>query len=515
MLIKARHLVLCLILGVFGYALLPPKDVQQKEEAKEAHRTSAKYRIRFAPGGYMPGRRPQDVGQKLKGLAEVAAEYEKLHPDTDIEFVEVPGSREWLVTQLLGNQAPDVININVEDVWQDVQKGWYVPLDRYLEAPNPFVKEGPGSRQWWDMFKYQAITRGKAAPDGKMYCVTLDMIETGIYYNKDIFRKVGVQPPKDWAEFLSIQQKLQSAGYVPMLVGQGELADWGVDLMFYQMYRGIRDAIDLKSDPLRAGYQKGYLDWDEIAFLNEKGFFTRSDPRWLSTFQLLKDWRKYFVKDLGSTNLEQSFIQQKGAMYWSSSFTVNKLKGDPNLGFDWGVFYLPPITTDSNPYAGGFDQCVIGGAATQFSVTNSAFNDTGDPASSEKLKRVVGFLQFLCLPRNCDRVVNELTALLPNIKGVAPKPELEVFDRILQRDYTMTKWFFTFDLRFNEIWTRMLFLYLQGGISEAEFFDWMEKDVRSACETIVRRKGLDLSKFEPAWQANQPKLTGVEGLPHP
>jgi len=31
-------------------------------------------------------------------------------------------SREWLVTQLSSGAAPDVIQINVEDVWQDIQK---------------------------------------------------------------------------------------------------------------------------------------------------------------------------------------------------------------------------------------------------------------------------------------------------------------------------------------------------------------------------------------------------------
>jgi len=65
--------------------------------------------------------------------------------------------------------------VNVEDVWVDVQKNWYVPLDQFLEAPNPFIAEKgdpsqPGAKQWWDMFKYQAISRGKAAPDRLNYC---------------------------------------------------------------------------------------------------------------------------------------------------------------------------------------------------------------------------------------------------------------------------------------------------------------------------------------------------------
>jgi raffinose/stachyose/melibiose transport system substrate-binding protein len=515
-LIKFRHIFLSVVLVLFGWALIPPKTEEAAEEAADAiERVEAKYVIRVAPGVYMPGRRPQDVGEKLRALLDVAREFEKLHPDTKIQFVEVPQSREYLVTQLMGEQAPEIMNINVEDVWQDVQKGWYVPLDGYLEQPNPFVESdaAPGSREWWDMFRYQAITRGKAAPDGKMYCITLDMIETGVFYNKDIFRKVGVEPPRDWSEFMRIQERLKQAGYMPMLVDQGALADWGVDLVFDQYYRSIRPALDLKGDPRRDTYQKGYLDWDEVAFLNGKGFFTKEDPRFREVFRTLKDWRQHFPKDIGSVSMERLFITQKGAMYWSSSFLVNKLARDPNLGFEWGVFYLPPITQEYSRWASGVDMCVIGGAATQLSVTNSAFDDTKDIATSQKLKRTVAFLQFLTMPNNAEKVINEVLALLPNIEGVKPRPELETFAEILERDYTTTKWLFTFDLRFNEIMSRMFFLYLQDGISEDDFMDWMDKNVRSASQTVIRRKKLDLGPFEEKWSETASMRQRMEGLP--
>ncbi len=116
--------------------------------------------------------------------------------------------------------------MNVEEVWQDTQKGWYVALDKYLESPNPFVKAGePGSVQWWDLFKYPIPTRGTMAPDGHMYCITLDMIETGIFYNKDVFTKLGLREPKDWVELLAIQKTLKEHGYTPMLVDKNCLAD--------------------------------------------------------------------------------------------------------------------------------------------------------------------------------------------------------------------------------------------------------------------------------------------------
>jgi hypothetical protein len=157
--------------------------------------------------------------------------------------------------------------------------------------------------------------------------------------------------------------------------------------------------------------------------------------------------------------------------------------------------------------------CVIGGAAMQLTVTNSAFSDTGDIATSERLKRCIAFLQFLTLPRNADIVVNEISCLLPNIKGVEPHPELLPFDEILKKRYTTTKWIFTFDLKFNEVLTRMLDLYLNDGITYDEFLDWMDNNLDSATKSVVYRKKLDLNRYEEKWRELAPERKKMRDLP--
>lgn len=470
------------------------------------------YTIHVVPAFYMPGKRLNPGDAPLKALRDLGDEFERLYPDTRVEFVDAPvGQREWIVTQLAGGQAPEIINVNVEDVWQDVQKGWYVPLDKYLEAPNPFVK---GNRQWWDLFLYQDISRSKAAPDGKMYCITYDMIETGIFYNKDIFKKLGLEPPKDWEDFLRIQEAIQKAGYTPMLVGTGSLADWGVDLIFDQLYRDIRPTLDVRDDVKRDMFYKGYLDWDELAFLHSKGFFTKDDPRWVEVYRILKDWRRFMPRDIGATDNDREFLQGKGALLWSSSVFVQKLLGDKDRKFDWGMFYLPPITKATSRFGGGYPQCIIGEAGNQFSVTNSAINDTGNAATSKKLQRCVAFLQYATTPANSGRVVNEVTAFMPNTVGTPTKPELGSFvENLTKHPYTTTKWMYTFDLRFSEIHSRMLYLYLVNGIGEDEFMDWTQKNVDTATSTVVRRKQLDLAPLEASWKRLAPKRAGMKELP--
>jgi hypothetical protein len=167
--------------------------------------------------------------------------------------------------------------------------------------------------------------------------------------------------------------------------------------------------------------------------------------------------------------------------------------------------------------------CVIGGAATQLEITNSAVRDT-DPSlpmdermrQSERLKRVVEFLQFLCLPENCDTIVNEYSCFLPNIVGVEVQPELEPFARILERRYTTTKWIFSFDLLFSEIQQRMLELYLsdQGGDLD-EFLAWQERNLEAAAGNFLKRKKdeFDEEKLEAAWQAKASLRAGMKDMP--
>jgi ABC-type glycerol-3-phosphate transport system substrate-binding protein len=214
-----------------------------------------------------------------------------------------------------------------------------------------------------------------------------------------------------------------------------------------------------------------------------------------------------------TNELARLFIGQKAAMWWNGSWAVNQLSRDPSITFEWGIFYLPPIPRSFDQFADGHEQVVIGGAGTQFEVTNTAFNDTHNPATSEKLRRTISFLQFLTVPKNTDLIVNEVLAFLPNVNGVDPHPALMPFHEFLQRKCSKTKWLFTFDLRFNEIFRRMLDLYLNDGIAEDEFMDWMESNIRTAADTVVRRKHIDLSKFEPAWQALAPMRAKMKGLP--
>ncbi len=524
-----RRLSLLVILGAAVVLFWPERPPAAPDAAASVAPAEHTFVIRLAaPQSYLPGSLPQGVGQPLQGLTRVVADFEARFPDTRVEIIAVPIEREFLVTQLSGGAAPDIVAVNVEDVWVDAQKQWYVPLDGFLEQPNPFVvakgdPHAPGARQWWDMFVYQAITRGKAAPDGNNYCISLDMVETGIFYNKTLFAAHGLRPPENWTEFLALLQRAKELGQTPLLTNVDSLADWGADLVFDQFYRELLPGIDVKQDdPVRAAYLQGYLDPEELAFLQRQGFFTRRDPRYVEVWRKLGELRPYLTKDINNQDFVREFVTQKAAMIWNGSWFVYRLHADKQLGFDWGVFYPPPMFPADSPYASGLPMCVIGGVGNQLEVTNSALSDT-DPAlpfaermaRSRRLQRVVALLQFICLPENTDRIVNEFQAFVPNIVGVPTHPQLDPFVEILKRRYTTTKWTYSFDLRFTDILKRTLHLYLTDAITLDEFMRWQEGNVATASGNFVQRMNFDFAPLQQEWDRLAPVRAGFRDLPTP
>lgn len=539
-----KNIALVVVIGVSIWLLMPTKEDREKKAQRNAPKMDAsgevvnvKHELRFCPGFYMPGVAPGGMGEPIEAFDILVEKFEALYPDTKITAVKVPGTPEYQVTQLSSEQAPDVMMLNVEDVWPNVDKDWYIPLDDYLNKPNPFVAEGElGSEKWWDMFKYQGISRGKAGPNGRYWCISFDMIETGIYYNKDLFDQMGYEVPTTWEEFEVILKGFQAKpdylidshgeeidpdDVVPFSIALNPYADWGVDLFFDQLYADILPGIDLEKDPQREVYLEGYLDWFELCFLNEKGFFTRYDPRWREVWRLLKEFRSYASSDIASTDILRAFVTEKSPMVWLSSNITYRFVGDPSIKFNWGVFYMPAFTPETSPMITETrPMCVIGGAGTQFSVTNSAIKDTDKSlpfeqriAESERLERVMQFLQFLTAPENYEMLVNERPIMMPNINGVPVLPSLKPFETILERRYTTTKWTATYDLKFVEIFRRMLGLYLDGNIEDEELYDWYEGNLMGACSSFIRKKNYDGQMLEAGWLELAPMRADMPYLP--
>ncbi len=78
-----------------------------------------------------------------------------------------------------------------------------------------FLKENPDVA---DRYLPSILENGEI--DGKMYAVPNNNVQPIIlYYNKEVFEKIGAQPPRTWDELMALVPKFKEAGVAPFSLG--------------------------------------------------------------------------------------------------------------------------------------------------------------------------------------------------------------------------------------------------------------------------------------------------------
>ncbi len=140
----------------------------------------------------------------LKCLKEIKADYEKLHPEVEIQFepVSQPEKAKKFIIASEAKNAPDVIHCEIQDIPPYILKDYLLDL-------TPFIKkERPGFfDQFADNAKAIARQKGKimAMPDSDQTIV--------LFYNTELYKQAGLdpnKPPKTWTEFAEYGKKLSN-----------------------------------------------------------------------------------------------------------------------------------------------------------------------------------------------------------------------------------------------------------------------------------------------------------------
>ena len=146
--------------------------------------------------------------------------FEAQHPNINVEF-QPAAPTEYnaaLNAKLEGGTAGDLITCRPFDLsLQLFQQGYLADLT-----------DLPGMENFSDVAKSAWIT-----DDGSsVFCVPMASVIHGFIYNQDIFNELGLEEPETEAEFLSILQTIQDAGYVPLAMGTVD--QWEAATMGYQ-----------------------------------------------------------------------------------------------------------------------------------------------------------------------------------------------------------------------------------------------------------------------------------------
>ncbi|MCZ9883664.1 ABC transporter substrate-binding protein [Arthrobacter sp. B2a2-09] len=179
--------------------------------------------------------------------------------------------------------------------WNDaVQKGWVSPETK-------------------DSFSY----------DGKVYGLPLYKSYWVMFYNKKVFDKVGIKPPTTWAEFMSNNDKIKTAGVAPLFSTQE--AGWTSFIWFEEILSKLDPDFYAKLMKGDAKYtdptaQKAMAIWSDMS---AKGYFTPADTAWDSEPSLF----------------QKGTVAQVPMGTWrNGTFTSNGMTSQ-----DYGAYVLPMV----------------------------------------------------------------------------------------------------------------------------------------------------------------------------
>jgi len=294
-----------------------------------------------------------ELAKKYKALTGTDVQFE-LYAPTDAYSEKIKGAAQ---TQTL----PDVFGVLADKriISSFIKAGHVLNLDPYMDMDNG---------RWKKVFYAKALNVNRfmlgnefeVAPG--IYAAPLDVMNIQMIYNKDLFKKAGLDPenpPRNWAEFLDAGNKLHAAGIQGMVSGWGEI--WMIDCLASNYAYNIMG-------------EKKFID-------TIKGKVSYADQDWIDVFTVFKDMRDNNLFANGIVTMvnkhaEQMFANQRAALAFNGSWCVNVYHGmNPDLNY--GVI-SPPAYSDKYPMK------IWGGAGASLMVN----------ARSKNRDKVVEFLKW-------------------------------------------------------------------------------------------------------------------------
>ncbi len=243
------------------------------------------------------------------GYTKVIEAFNKKHPDIKVEFKPSKNTEynTLLNTALQSGEGPDIIHLRPYASGIALADGGYIePLDG-LKGLEVFPK---------------ASLAASKGTDGKQYGVPLNMSTTQVFYNKKIFRDLGLKEPKTWDEFIALNETIKDNGITPIALGSKE--GWLLSLS-----HGIFGPAHYGGNEFVEKITKGETNFNSTEFLNS-----------IKAMDALKAYFPDNYEGLGMEDIRTLFFTEKAAMFPLGSWEIEVLRGmNPDL--ELGFFPVP------------------------------------------------------------------------------------------------------------------------------------------------------------------------------
>ncbi len=267
-------------------------------------------------------------------MTAMVGDFNGRHPTIRVEPVFAGNYVETMakaMTAVQGGAPPDVAVLDTPELFSLLDRNAIIPLDDFIAQS--------GGKAWLDDF-YQALLLNARA-NGRVYSIPWQRSTPIFYYNKDLFRKAGLDPdhaPKNWTELVQYAQKLTIRD------ASGNVSQWGVEAPV--------------ADTSPWVFQ-GFLIEAGAKFFDPNGKWVKfNSPEAVRALQFILDLQnKYKVHPPGPTGkpfwdqVPQDFILQKVAMIYSTTGNMTFIR--TYAKFEWNAGFMPADKQYGAPTGGG------------------------------------------------------------------------------------------------------------------------------------------------------------------
>jgi raffinose/stachyose/melibiose transport system substrate-binding protein len=360
-----------------------------------------------------------------EGLAEAAAEYEKLHPNVRIIQEAIPESTygQWMSTQLMGETAPDILQAGMVDgpLMTAFFTRYFLPLSSYVTRPNPYNAGTDLEKTPLFLTFKDGMRRSFIDETQEFMTIPLALVSLRLFYNKSLLKKLtGLdEVPRDYRAFLKICEKIRAQKqpngqpYVAIAGSRYHFIRWEDSMVKPLTYGALRE-IDFNRD--------GRFSKDEMFLGFASGKVGFSSPAYRASFKMVEEITKQLPSGwsgLGRDEALFNFAQQKAVFTSGGIYEAAGIQEQAKGKFELGVVDFP-VPAGSDPEYGS----IIQGPRYELPDGNMPMAVT---RTSRHPDVAVDFLLFMT-SRKQNEKFNKRLKWIPITVGAEIDPFLRVFE---------------------------------------------------------------------------------------
>ncbi len=327
--------------------------------------TDEPVRLSFELNNFMPtaNSEPTEEAPVVRTAAQkVLDEWLSDKPNVQVEWAySKESSPEWLTINFTSHTAPDLM---MQWGTVDLQDNWYILLDDVVDSPNYYE---PGSPVWRDMFPEYLLSPSSnnhcISTLGKIVAIPLGLspgVATCVFYNVDLFEQLGMEPTKDWDEWLEMGIRAKEAGYIG--IAQYNNSDplfwnWNCSFSLEPAYSAYFNKVsDTDGDGVASVEEAMKASW-------EGKWYTETNPAMTEMiFEMLRMYKDVLNEGYKNIDYNQAWQDGQVAMMEQGPWYLPVANSDTKREFEFGVFttpikqkseYVTPIEYTVGPYNPG------------------------------------------------------------------------------------------------------------------------------------------------------------------